>query len=168
MKQRLLAGIAFVVLVLASGCTRQGPLQEPSDEGKPVSQWIAALKDKDPQVREQAVTALEHLAADSPEAIHALVDYLGSGAKEEVGKCGGRYYFPPKSAVKALTRIGRPALPALREALWHHDPVIRAGAAAIQNMGDIGKDALSEFRAHQTLERALADSKYGVFVPSED
>jgi HEAT repeat protein len=166
MKQRLLAGVVSALLVFGYGCARQEPLykREPLYKGKPAGYWIAALKNQDPQVRQQAVDALEHLATASPEAIPALIDFLGTGA-EKRQECKSVYVrVPPESAVKALTRIGRPAQPALVEALRHKDPVVRAGAAAaLRDTGDDGMAALIRALGAVGAAQALADSKQGIF-----
>jgi HEAT repeat protein len=153
MKQRLLAGVAFVLVLFAYGCARREPVREPVYEGKPVSSWIADLKDRDREVRDRAVAALEHLAKDSPDAIPALVDSLST--KEYRCKQG---CFSPESTVRALSRIGRPAQPALTEALRHPNQTLRAGAAeALLRMGDDGKAALIRALGHERAGRALAD-----------
>jgi HEAT repeat protein len=108
----------FVVLVglilFASGCAKSEPLLS---HGQPVSHWLEALKDPNPQARKKAVTALGHVGAADPSAIPAVI-----GAVKDPDPA------VRAEAVLALLNIGpdaKDAVPALEDARTDSDPKVR-------------------------------------------
>jgi HEAT repeat protein/S1-C subfamily serine protease len=129
-------------------------------EGKEAAPALAGvLKDPDPFVRRIALEALAKYGPDAKPAVAALRDVLHGKDKGlqlaalnvvvQLGEAGAdvvpeviEILAEPvlkETAVTALVKIGKPAIPALVEALRDNNPKIRAGAC--RALGDIGPDA---------------------------
>jgi HEAT repeat protein len=107
--------IVFALLALALGCGRDK--QPLTSSGKPVSHWVEALKDPDPQKRKKAVKALGAVGAADPAAIPALVKALKDPDPR----------VRAESAL-ALLNVGpaaKEAIPALEEACRDRDATVR-------------------------------------------
>jgi HEAT repeat protein len=86
-----------------------------------------ALKNSETDVRLQAARYAQGLGPDAAEAVPELVAALGDqGVRAE--------------AVQAIKRIGKPAVPFLKEALGNRDPTVRLGA--VRAVGSLGGDAV--------------------------
>ena len=91
--------------------------KEPVYDGKPVSEWIARLKDEDDSVRLKAAMSLRQLGPEAKAAVPALVECLKDSNASV--RCESAF---------ALQRIGpaaKPAIPALIEALKDKDYAVR-------------------------------------------
>jgi HEAT repeat protein len=77
-----------------------------------------ALKDADPRTASGAAQALGNMGADGAEAVLPLAEAMR-----------GTNIVLCRLAAKALSQIGRPALPTLITHLRHHDPFVRGEAA---------------------------------------
>src|SRR5437879_6546494 len=100
---RLFAFSFFAVVALA-GCGQQGP---PLSGGKPVSYWLAALKDADARLRHKAVAKLGNVGTSDAAVFPALIEALKDPDA-----------FVRREAVLALMKIGpdaTAAVPILRE-----------------------------------------------------
>src|SRR5690349_10638819 len=81
---------------------------EPTVEGKTVHEWVARLKDKDAEVRREAVVALEKIGPGPRDVVPALI-----------GALKDREAFVRQRVVLALWEFGsgaRAAVPALAQA----------------------------------------------------
>jgi HEAT repeat protein len=106
--------LVLSLAVLASGCGKKEPLLS---HGQPVSHWVEALKDPNPQARKKAVTALGHVGAADPDAIPAVI-----GAVKDPDAA------VRAEAVLALLNLGpaaKDAVPALEEARNDRDANVR-------------------------------------------
>ena len=90
-----------------------GPLALPA-----VAPLCQALRDADPRTASGAAQALGNMQGDAAEAIPALTEAMR-----------GTNIVLCRLAAKALSEIGRPALPALLAHLRHRDPFVRGEAA---------------------------------------
>ena len=77
-----------------------------------------ALQDEDPRTASGAAQALGNMGADGADAVPALAEAMR-----------GTNIVLCRLASKALSQIGRPALPTLITHLRHHDPFVRGEAA---------------------------------------
>jgi HEAT repeat protein len=112
--QRLL----LIVIVTAVGCGQAPPTQV---GGKPVSHWVQALQDRDPQVRKKAVDKLGNVGTADPAVVPALIQAV----KDRDARVRAE-------AVLRLLQLGpaaRDAVPALAEARKDPDAKVRAHAA---------------------------------------
>src|SRR5262249_32588822 len=100
--------------------------EEPVYRGKPLSQWIKALQDKDPLAKLEALNVLGQAASPAKAAVPALIGGFRDRAAPFLS-------LHPWAAV-ALARIGPPAVPALTEALKDPVPLGRSGAALAWEM----------------------------------
>src|SRR4051812_43844706 len=99
------------VLVLTAGCHKAEP---PLAHGKPVSEWVAALRDPEPQARQKAVRVLGNVGAIDP----AVVPALSSALRDQ-------HEAVRAEAALALLKMGpaaREAAPALTEAQQDANP----------------------------------------------
>ena len=103
---------------------------------------IDALKADSASTRSEAARALGTIGSDARDAIPALKALFL--ASDKVGNSAG----------EALAKIGKPAVPALSEALKHDNAAVRA--QAVRLLGKIGADAVP------TLVDALADKNVDV------
>jgi HEAT repeat protein len=115
--------------------------KEPAYRGKSVQEWIGELNDSYPQVRLEAVQALGAIGPKAKKAAGPLIDVL----KQEKNRAVWL------AAVTALGRIGKDAIPDLREVLKSDNREVCY--RAVRALGLIGKDAVP------TLSEAL-QSKY--------
>jgi hypothetical protein len=105
--------------------------KEPIYDGRPVSEWIARLKDKDDKVRHKAAFSLRQLGPEAKAAVPALIDSLKDknvSVREE--------------SAFALQQIGspaKPAIPALIDALKDEDYWVRYWS--LRALADFGGDA---------------------------
>ena len=95
------------------------PPAEPMFEGRPASQWVAQLRDKDAAVRKQAADALEKIG---PAAVPALLAALDDTDKEF-----------PKTAAAVLKKLG----PAAEAAAADLDAGAGQPAAPPQPVGEV-------------------------------
>jgi CubicO group peptidase (beta-lactamase class C family) len=107
-------------------------------DGIPPKEFLGALSDPDPAVRERAAIAL---GAVGSAAIEPLVAALADADP-----------FVAGAAASSLARIGRESVPALTEALGAPAETVRAGAAIA-----LGKLGASSRPAAPALVRALSD-----------
>jgi len=115
----VLVGLLLLGSTLAA-CQRQPELV--TAHGRPVSQWLVAIKDRDPKVRKRAIAALQSVGRIDPAAIPALTEAL----KDKDAKVRD-------AAVIALLNIGPEAqdiAEALRGAANDKDAQVRAHVAA--------------------------------------
>jgi HEAT repeat protein len=77
-----------------------------------------ALKDEDPRTASGAAQAIGALGASAADSVPALAEAMR-----------GTNIVLCRLAAKALSQIGRPALPTLVSHLRHHDPFVRGEAA---------------------------------------
>jgi len=123
-----------------------------------VADLIALLQSDKPKVRYDAARSLKELGAKAKPAIKPLVAALSDpGAPPMVPAILYRGPYVAAMASDALVRIGRPAVPALIEALSHKDNSTRRLAA--ETLGKLGPLAKDSFAA---LTKALNDPEYGV------
>jgi RNA polymerase sigma factor (sigma-70 family) len=78
--------------------------REPLDNGKPLSDWIKDLKDKDPDVRRKAAEAVGRIGSDAKAAVPALLDALED---EEVSR--NKDNTLSMTAAEALWKVDRAA-----------------------------------------------------------
>jgi HEAT repeat protein len=113
MRLLLIAGLSLPL----AGCGEKPPLVV---HGKPVSHWVEAMQDPDPQARIKAARMLGNAgAADS-----AVVPALIKGLKDPEAEVRGE-------VILALLKIGpdaREAIPALREARQDEDDRVQSYA----------------------------------------
>src|SRR5262245_8418255 len=105
--------------------------KEPTFEGKSLSAWVEALKDKDPKIRVQAAKALESIGPKAKAAVPALIDAL----KDESVLVRG----PAAGALGGIGPEAKAAVPALVETLKDKNEHLRCQAALA--LGKIGPDA---------------------------
>ena len=129
-----------VLLLAIMACTRErtepagdspstAPAADPIvHKGKSLQKWIAALEDRDPDVRAEAAAALGELGPRAAPAIPALI--LMWKKDDGVGLF----------ASGALAKIGPAAIPALRDALLTDDEDFRA--RALTELGRMGAPAV--------------------------
>jgi len=103
---------------------------DPVYGGKALSKWIIDLKSDDDNVREDALESLcrYHPGPEAVSAVPVLIQLLTS--KNSVNVI---------NASHALSWIGKPAVPALLEAMKSQEPKVRAEVA--RTLGRIGDDA---------------------------
>jgi len=122
-----------------------------------VADLVKLLQSDQPKVRYDAARSLKKLGVKAEPAIKPLITALkDSGAPIEFDV----QYLGPRvrdAASDALVRIGRPAVPALIEALKHKNAKTRDMAA--RTLGELGPLAKNSFAA---LTRALDDPEFWV------
>lgn len=133
-----------LTLVLGVPLVHAGEEPKPSHlvQGKPISHWVAALRDGDFPRRAEAITALGEAGRAAADAVPALV---GVFRETEVSP------LQPLAAL-ALARLGPRAVPQLEKALADPAAEVRAGAALA--LGLIGRPARA---AAPRLTRLLLD-----------
>jgi HEAT repeat protein len=120
---------------------------------------VEQLKSKDPALREAAAAALTSIG--TPEALKTVTEFrekekstLSSGLVRDLGKDLSHVNF---TAVDALVKVGKPAVPALQAALSDHNPITRQGATlALKKLGPAAAPATD------ALISALGDSEMEV------
>jgi HEAT repeat protein len=115
---RMRFALGLCLALLLSGCQRQPPM---TVSGQSIGYWLAALKDKNPRVRQKAVEALGNVGKADPAAIPALIGALQDPNPTIRGK-----------AALALLKSGpdaQEAIPALTQLLEDKDPKVRLYAA---------------------------------------
>jgi len=101
---------------------------------------IKALEDDDKQVWSSALAGIAALGPDAQEAIPVLLDQL-DGRKNRRGRRDVRQGV--MRTAYALSKIGKPALQPLTDALGQSDTTLKVGAArALGGMGAAAKDAV--------------------------
>jgi HEAT repeat protein len=109
--------IALAGTVLLSGCGQAPPIQA---GGKPVSYWIGALQDADPNIRKAAVFKLGNVGSGNGVVVPALLGALND-AEPKVRR----------EAILALMKCGpaaKEAIPVLRELRQDPDEQVRTYA----------------------------------------
>ena len=103
-----------------------------------VNEYIACLKDADPDIRRRAANALGELG--DPAAVPALIDALSDKSD-----------FVRRKATLSLKKIGSPAASALATALQHKDVQVRQGSfdALIELAHPSAVPSLSEALKHK-------------------
>lgn len=118
----------------------------------------AALQDQDPRTASGAAQALGSMGADGADAVPALAEAMR-----------GTNIVLCRLAAKALSQIGRPALPTLITHLRHHDPFVRGEAAvALGWMGAAAAPAvmhLVEVMRARAGARPVPAAKVGTGTP---
>src|SRR5262249_34849999 len=138
MNRLTLGGLCLALVFAASGARAAQDKEPPQFEGKPLAEWIKALKDKDVTVRFKAVQVLTQAGPEARAAVRAVLAALSD---KEVGGLFGAL-VPP-----ALARIGPGAVPALGTALKDPEPIVRRAAAfALSLIGPGAKEALPALR----------------------
>lgn len=110
---------------------------EPTYRDRPLSEWIKALDEADPNLRQQAIDACYHLGPKAAAAVPALV--------EAIKALTNRDYALGSQIFRALCEIGPASVKPLTVLLQSEDFQVAAGAA--QTLGKIGpaaKDAIPE------------------------
>lgn len=105
--------------------------KEPVYDGKPVSEWVARLKDKDDKVRLKAAFSLRQLGPEAKAAVPALLGILKD-----------KNVDVRREAAFALQRIGpaaKTAIPALIDALQDSDVYVRGWS--LTALAEFGADA---------------------------
>jgi HEAT repeat protein len=118
MRKRSLVVVVLTGAALLNGCGKPAP---PLAHGKPLGDWVQALKDPDARLRKKAAGVLGNVGAIDPAVVPALA---GALKDRDPGVRG--------EAAQALLKIGpdaREAGPALAEAQQDRDPKVRACAA---------------------------------------
>jgi HEAT repeat protein len=113
MRILLIAG-SFLPL---AGCAEKPPLQV---HGKPVSHWVAAMQDPDPQARIKAARMLGNAGASDPAVVPALVKAIKDPEAEVRGE-----------VILALLKIGpdaQEAITVLKDAQQDEDDQVRSYA----------------------------------------
>ena len=119
-------GFALGLLLLAPPVGCAAP--EPAYNGKPLSLWVAQLKDKDPGVRRDAAGALVWFGPKAKDAVGSLIVALVDD--DDTVR---------DAAVLALSAVGKDAVPPLVVALKDKDAAVRSGAASA--LGGVGPNA---------------------------
>lgn len=156
----------FLTLVL-TGVSATAQDQKPKDkeaplfEGKPLAEWIKALKDKDVAVRFKALQVLGQAGPQAKEAVPPLLDMLRD---KELGS------LFEAVVPSTLAGIGPPAVPALGTALKDPQPIVRRVAAfALRLIGPGAKEAMPALIAalddEQAMVRMQAASALGAIGP---
>ncbi len=172
-----------------------------------VDRVIRALDDRREAVRETAMWALYHLGPKAAPAVPALIGKLNGGdrlAPQVLGAIGpgaeaaiphlvrrlehdewgqprsGFSLTHHSAAGRALSAIGRPAIPALREGLKHENDLVKAGCViALEEMDvkamvplsaiePLCRDENAIVRAHAVLDREHVAAVYGHVIGGVD
>lgn len=178
--------LSCLLLFAASRAWPLGDTKEPEPryQGKSLSAWLPALKDKDPKVRAQAVAAMKSFGPRAKPAIPRLIPLLtdteenicsiAADALFAIGtkavpalieatksKEEGFYgWISRGNALGVLARLSpkeKAALPAIVEATRHPDSETRRTAVAL--LSDCGKDSP---KALDAVIHALEDENQGV------
>jgi HEAT repeat protein len=132
-----------------------GPKKELVHEGKPLSQWIAQLKDKDPKARRAAAQALGRVYPRSKPAIAALADALhdlDAGVRLDAANA---FWQSQRNR-----DVSDEVIPIALEAMKHSDSEIRGQAAGfLRQFTYNGPKAVLD-----ALTKALDDKDVGVRV----
>ncbi len=115
-------------LFLLLACAAPAAADEaPQYQGKTAREWTQELADAALPLRLQAIAALGELGPDAREAIPALLQMLKERGPAQANP--NTLSAAGLVASQSLARIGRPAVPALLNALASDQPRVRAGAA---------------------------------------
>lgn len=119
-----------------------------------VADLVKLLKSDQPKVRYDAARSLKKFGVKAKPAIKPLIAALKDNDHPPTGFDGLPFYGPrvQDAASDALVQIGRPAVPALIEALSHKNAKTREMAA--RTLGKLGPRAKNSFAA---LTKALDD-----------
>jgi HEAT repeat protein len=110
--------LLLALTMLTIGCHKAQP---PVAHGKPVGEWVAALRDPDARARKKAAGVLGNVGAIDPAVVPALAEAVRD-----------RDPAVRAEAALALMKIGPPArdaAPALEEARKDANPTVRRYAA---------------------------------------
>jgi HEAT repeat protein len=97
--------LGIVLIVCLSGCRPAAP---PLSGGKPVSHWLEALKDPNPQQRKTAVFKLGNIGPTNPAVGPALLEALKDGdaaVRREAILAWMKFGPGAREAVGALTEL---------------------------------------------------------------
>lgn len=103
-----------------------------------VPELRAALKHRSAVVRRGATEALGRIGPEAAVALPELIGGFADRAEVGAGFAGGAMPLR-QAAIRAVSRIGKPAVPPLIEALKDAEPLVRAGAA--EALGRVGPEA---------------------------
>jgi HEAT repeat protein len=106
--------LALLLIAMTVGCHKEGPTLA---HGKPVGDWVAALRDPDARARKKAAAVLGNVGAIDPAVVPALAEAVRD-----------RNPAVRAEAVLALAKIGpaaHEAEPALAEAQKDANPTVR-------------------------------------------
>src|SRR5437762_1315738 len=106
--------LALLCVLCSAGRPAKGADEEPVSAGKPLSAWMAQLKNANLARRLEATEAIAELGPKAQKAVPALIEAL---------KDSDEYVRLRVSS--ALTQVGKPAAPALVEALKQKDTNVR-------------------------------------------
>jgi HEAT repeat protein len=136
----LLLSVALA-LSLAAAYSSTAPEPVAASSARSVQDLVLALKDSDPRIRIESANALAALGPEAAEAVPALMDALKSSAKLPPGNVAFHV-----SVTRALTRIGKPAIPALVRAIGEREEsqARSAAAGALAGMGRGASDAVPD------------------------
>lgn len=133
------------------GLGKLGPLARPV-----LSELCHALQDEDPRTASGAAQALGAMGADGADAVPALAEAMR-----------GTNIVLCRLAAKALSQVGRPALPTLVTHLKHHDPFVRGEAAvALGWMGPAAAPAVVQLVEVMRAKPAALPTPAGGVVPT--
>jgi HEAT repeat protein len=117
----------MALALIPFGLLTAPPAPEPTHDGKPLSHWVRQFE----RGGDDAWPAADAIGAIGPPAA-SVVPILVKALKDD------HYWI-----ARPLARIGVAAVPALKEALRHGDPSVRARAAeALEQMGPEGRTAV--------------------------
>lgn len=136
---------AAAVAAILSACQR-----EERYEGQPLEFWVAALRNADPRVREQAVEVVARAAPRSPRTVDMLLDVLEAESDTNL-------YVVIAETLGELGPVAEPAVQRLAQLLTDDHREVREAAATA--LGMIGPPAAP---AAPVLAAALRDCCHDV------
>jgi uncharacterized protein (TIGR03067 family) len=154
MKQYTIMVIGFVCILSAALCQATGSVASEDEKpfmGRTLTQWIAALKDSNPQVRTQSTTALSIIGKQDPDRVVPALQAALTDKDETVRQYAAH-------AIGAFKAKAKGAIPVLIKLL--DDPGKHVRSQAARTLGLFGAEAKA---AAPRLKIALNDP--GEYVP---
>jgi HEAT repeat protein len=125
-----------VTLALSLAASYSSTAFAPASATSSIQALARALKDTDPNVRIEAVNALAELGPAAAETVPALLDALDSNAKLTLESQDFQM-----AVARALTRIGKPAVPALVRTIGESEKW-QVRSAAVRAIADMRRGAI--------------------------
>jgi HEAT repeat protein len=129
MSNRILGSLAAAVLCLTSVARAQGAAtKEPVADGRPLSQWIADLKEPAPQTRNAAAYEISGLGPAAAAAVPALIVALDDPEPA--------VRFPVTVALGEIGPAAKPAVPKLKKMMEEeiNDEIAAAAKRALRRI----------------------------------